>query len=185
VSAPRHIALVLCAALMAWSLACPAAAADESRAKTQAEEPTGQLRIGVVDLARLIKQSPQAQRAKSSMAKQFANRKDALEAASTALQDDIDRLKRDAATMSEADQNELQASIRDRQRKLQMRQSEYNDDVSAAEQEEFDTMRDDIRGVIDAYAKVNDYDLILGDAVLYATDTVDVTDEVLAELEAR
>lgn len=142
-----------------------------------------QLQIGVVDIGRLINESPQAQRAKTNMADQFAQRKNELEAKTQSLRQDIDRLKRDGSVMSEEARDKLQTSIRDRQRELQMQQSKYNDDVSDAEKKELDRMREDIRGVIDDYAKKHGYDLILGDSVLYATDAVDLTDEILEQLK--
>lgn len=85
--------------------------------------------------------------------------------------------------MSEGDRDDLQNDIRDRRRELQMQRSKYNDDVADAERKEFEQMREDILDVINQYASDNDYDLILGDGVLYTSDTADVTDEILAELE--
>lgn len=143
------------------------------------------LKIGVVDLGRLINDSPQAERAKKNMANQFAERKNVIESKANTLRQDVDRLKRDGSVMSAEQRDQLQGSIRDRQRELQMQQSKYNDDVAGAEQKEFDQMRSDIRDVIDAYAADNDYDLILGDSVLYAADPVDITDEILAQLKEQ
>lgn len=151
-------------------------------ASSDAEAP---IRIGVVDVARVMNESPQASRAKTSMAKQFAARKNALEARASGLRQDIERLQQDGPVMSEADRKALEADIRDRQRELQMQRSKYNDDVAAAEEKEFEQMRGDILDVIENYARDNDFDLLLGDSVLYTTDTVDVTDEILAELQDR
>ena len=44
-------------------------------------------------------------------------------------------------------------------------------------------MRSDLRQVIDNYAKNNGYDLIVGDSVLYASDSVDITDAILKRLK--
>jgi len=142
------------------------------------------LKIGVVDLGRLIQESPQAERAKQNMATQFAERKNTIESQANSLRQDADRLTRDGSVMSDDERETLQATVRDRQRELQMTQSKYNDDVSAAEQKEFEQMRADIRDVIDSYADTNGYDIILGDSVLYASDPVDVTDEILSRLKA-
>ncbi|MAS11118.1 MAG: hypothetical protein CMN26_13885 [Salinisphaera sp.] len=166
-------------------LAGTAAMAQEAADATagQGETAPQALRIGVVDVARVVSESPQAARAKTSMASQFAKRKNELEAQSNALRQDMDRLSQDGSVMSEGDRESLQSDIRDRQRELQMQRSKYNDDVSDAEQKEFDQMRADILEVIDQYADDNGYDLILGDGVLYTSDAVDVTDEILAELK--
>lgn len=146
--------------------------------------PDGQtLRVGVVDVSRVVKESPQASRAKSSMAIQFARRKNELEAKAHKLGQDVDRLAQDGSVMSDSDRDALQSDIRDSQRELQVQRSKYNDDVADAERKELDSMRTDILEVIDQYARNNGYDLILGDGVIYVGDGVDVTDDILAELE--
>jgi|GEM_PF-812049 outer membrane protein len=169
------VCAVCCAPLLAGALT--AANAQPTAARGDAR------RIGVVDVSRVVKESPQASRAKSSMAIQFAKRKNELEAQSDALRQDSERLKQDAPVMSESDREALQNDIRDRRRELQMQRSKYNDDVSDAERKEFEHMREDILDQINQYASDNGYDLILGDGVLYSSDAVDVTDEILAELE--
>jgi outer membrane protein len=94
----------------------------------------------------------------------------------------MDRLAQDGSVMSDEDRDRLQSDIRDRQRELQLERSKYNDDVSDAEQKEFEQMRGDILDIINQYAEDNGYDLILGEGVIYSSDAVDVTDEILAEL---
>ena len=172
----RRLALTLAVAL-ALASAAPLQAAPPTQGAANKV-----LRIGVVDVARVVNESPQAARAKSSMATQFAKRKNELEAKSNALRQDMDRLAQDGSVMSEADRDKLQSDIRDRQRELQLERSKYNDDVSDAEQKEFEQMRADILKIIDQYAEDNGYDLILGDGVIYSSKAVDVTDEILAEL---
>lgn len=142
-------------------------------------------KIGVVDLDRLVRESPQAQKAKSNMAERFAERKHALEKASNDLQSEMDRLKDNSDAMSDDQREDLSSRIRDDKHQLQLKQSQYNDDVSDAEQKELDHMRSDLRQVIDDYAKNNGYDLIVGDSVLYASDSVNITDAILQRLKKQ
>ncbi|MGB7754972.1 MAG: OmpH family outer membrane protein [Salinisphaera sp.] len=142
-------------------------------------------KIGVVDLDRLVRESPQAQKAKSNMAERFADRKHALEKASSDLQSEIDRLKDKSDSMSDDQREQLSSRIRDDKHQLQLKQSQYNDDVSDAEQKELDNMRSDLRHVIDDYARNNGYDLIVGDSVLYASDSVNITDAILQRLKKQ
>lgn len=143
------------------------------------------LKIGVVNLSQLVSQSPQAQRARSSMEEQFAERKETLQNKREQLQEDVQRLKRDGSVMSEEARQELEESIRDQQRQLKLEQSEYNDDVKSAEQKELQALREEIRNVIQQYADDHNYDLIVGQGVLYATDQINVTGRVLQRLKAR
>ncbi|WP_423820785.1 OmpH family outer membrane protein [Salinisphaera sp. SPP-AMP-43] len=142
-------------------------------------------KIGVVDLDRLVRESPQANKAKQNMAQRFAKRKNALERASESLQSKIDRLKNQSEQMSDNERNGLESAIREDKHQLQLRQSQYNDDVSDAEQKELHAMRSELRKVIDDYAEKNGYDLILGDSVLYASDSVNITDSILQRLQQR
>lgn len=142
-------------------------------------------RIGVVDLDRLVRESPQAQKAKQNMAERFAKRKNVLEQTSDELQSEIDRLKKHSETMSDDQREQLSSSIREDKNRLQLKQSQYNDDVSDAEQNELNSMRSNLRQVIDDYAKQHGYDLIVGDSVLYANDTVDITDAILERLRQQ
>jgi len=164
-------AVALCVSLVSLeAVAEPSAAA----ARKSAQEP----KIGVVDLTRLVNESPQAQQAKDNMARRFAERKNALEQASDALERQMDKLKQN----SDARRDALSANIRDAQRKLTLKQSQYNDDVSDAEDKELKHLRSDLRSVIDAYAQAHGYDVILGNSVLYARPGIDVTDQILARL---
>lgn len=164
------------AAFLALTLVAGVAGAQPTRAPDK---------IGVVDLDRLVRESPQAQKAKQNMAERFAQRKNALESASESLQTKIDRLKNHSEQMSDDQRNGLESAIREDKHQLQLRQSQYNDDVSDAEQKELDAMRAELRKVIDDYAEKNGYDLILGDSVLYASESVNITDSILQRLQQR
>lgn len=144
-----------------------------------------ELKIGVVDLARLVTSSPQAKRARANMQSKFATRKDELESKAEALKSDVDRLQRDGQVMSDAAREKLEGQIRDQQRRLKLLQAEYNDDVQRAEKKEMGDLQKDVRAVLDSFAKDKSYDLIVGDGILYASDKVDVTDEVLKRLKAK
>lgn len=143
------------------------------------------LKIGVVNLARLVTESPQAERARQNMEGQFASRMEELQERREKLQSDVERLKRDGSVMSDEARRKLENSIRDQQRRLRLAQEEYNEDVQQAEQQEMQDLRGDIREVIDSYAREHGYDLIVGDGILYAAERVDLTEKVLARLKDK
>lgn len=143
------------------------------------------LKIGVVNLGRLVTESPQAERARKNMEGQFAGRMEELKEQREKLQSDVERLKRDGAVMSEEARQKLEDSIRSQQRRLQRAQEEYNEDVQRAEQSEMQELREDIRAVIDEFARSEGYDLIIGDGILYAGEKVDLTGQVLSRLKDK
>lgn len=142
------------------------------------------LKIGVVDLGRLVQKSPQAQQARAHMKSKFSSRRDKLESQRNKLQSDMKRLKRDGKVMSNDARQKLQDSVRDQQRRLQLAQSEYQDDVRQAEQKELGQLRKKISDVINQFATQYHYDLIVGDGILYADNKVDITNKVLAKLKS-
>lgn len=143
------------------------------------------LKIGVINLARLVSQSPQAQDIRQNMSEQFAARRKALQEKMQALKADIKRLKRDGSVMSKAARKELKESIKDQRRVLEIKKSNYQDDVRAAKRQALMKLRKEIAGAINQFATNYNYDMILGQGVLYANDTVNVTDKLLQLLRAK
>lgn len=168
----KRIAIAAMAAAV-LGMALPASAQDQD------------LKIGVVNLGRLVTESPQAERARKNMEGQFAGRMEELKEQREKLQSDVERLKRDGAVMSEEARQKLEDTIRSQQRRLQRAQEEYNEDVQRAEQSEMQELRDDIRTVIDEFARSEGYDLIIGDGILYAGEKVDLTGQVLSRLKDK
>lgn len=169
------------AVLLCLSVASVAAVAQPS--SSAGNRADGSPKIGVVDLTRLVNESPQAQQAKDNMAQQFAQRKNALEKTADDLQTQMDRLKESADKMTDVQRDKLSSEVRDSQHELALKQSRYNDDVSDAESQELKRLRSDLRSEITAYAKAHGYDVILGDSVLYADPGINITDDVLARLK--
>lgn len=143
------------------------------------------LKIGVVNLGKLVSQSPQAQSARSSMEEQFADRKEALKDMAQDLKQDIKRLKRDGKVMSEQAREQLEESIRDQRRRLKLKRSNYKADLRRAEQEQLQKLRNQIADAIQQYATDFNYDLIVGQGVLYATESINITERLLQRLQAQ
>lgn len=143
------------------------------------------IKIGVVNLGKLVRASPQAQQARENLEAQFADRKKALQELAQELQADIKRLKRDGKVMSKQAREQLAESIRDQQRRLEIKRSNYKADLRRAEQEQLAQIRKALAQAIQQYAEDFNYDLIIGQGVLYATDAVNITERLLQRLEAQ
>lgn len=143
------------------------------------------VKIGVVNWTRLLVESPQAERVRNSMQGQFASRMESLQQQQEQLQADVDRLKRDGSVMSEEARRKLDDSIRDQQRRLRLAQEEYSEDVQRAQQEEMQALQQEVLQVINDYAADQDYDLIVGEGYLYASDKINITDTVLTLLKDK
>lgn len=141
------------------------------------------IKIGSVNWARLVIESPQAERVRESMQGQFASRMEDMQEKNEQLESDVERLQRDGSVMSQEARKKLEDSIRDQRRRLRLAREEYSEDVQRAQQEEMQALQQELRQVVGQFARDRGYDLIIGDGVLYAADKVDLTEQVLQLLK--
>ena len=160
----------LAALLLLAGLAAPVAAAD--------------LNIGVVNLARLLDEAPQARSAMQALQDEFAPRRRDLVEQTKALQTQEETLQRDLATMSEDARRSAERDLREKQRDLARRQNEYLEDLNLRRNEELANLQRSLMQEVQSFARSANYDLIVGDGVLYASSGVDITAQVLARLES-
>jgi outer membrane protein len=79
----------------------------------------------------------------------------------------------------------VERELRDGERELARKQSEYVEDLNVRRNEELGKLQNSLLQEVQAFAKAQNFDLIVGDGVLFAKDTMDVTSQVLAALTAR
>ncbi len=137
------------------------------------------IKIGVVNINRLASESPQAKAANDALSAEFAPRLKTIQSRQQTLKAQEDKLNKDAATMSEVQRSAAEKNLRDGYRDLQMQQSAFQDDLNARKQDEQEKIQRVLLEEVSAFAKAQDYDLILADGVLYAKGALDVTNSVL------
>ncbi len=141
------------------------------------------MNIGVVSIGRLIEESPQAKAAMKNLQDEFAPRQRNLMSEEQTLRQEQEKLERDAQVMGESERREAERSLRSRTRELARKQNEYLEDLNLRRNEELGRLQRRLLEEVQTFAREKNYDLIVGDGVLYASTTVDVTAEVLAGLE--
>lgn len=139
-------------------------------------------RIGVVNMAQLLQQSPQAQQATEEMKKKFAGRQKELMAEQQQIENLQNQIKRNGVVMSAAQLQELQKKLDKLEQAYGRKQSDYLDDFNSQRNEKLGELQRDILKAVQEFAKSQNYNLIIGEGVFYADRTVDVTDQVLAQL---
>jgi outer membrane protein len=143
-----------------------------------------QAKIGVVNVARLLQEAPQAQAASASLENEFAARRRDLEAQQRDLKAKEDKLQKDGATMAEADRRNQEKTLRDGQRELARKQNEFLEDLNVRRNEALGQLQRSVLQEVQTYAKSAGLDVVVADA-LYASPSVDITAQVLAALQAR
>lgn len=150
-----------------------------------ASTATAEIKIGVVNTARLMAEAPQAKLAIDGIRTEFAPREREIQTTAAALKAREDKLTKDAATMTEVQRAAAEKELRDGYRDLQRKQSEVQDDFNARRNEEMSKLNRTLAEEVQAFAKAQGFDLILTDGVIYATNALDVTGPVLTALQAR
>ena len=143
-----------------------------------------QAKVGVVNVARLLQESPQAQAASKALENEFAARRRDLENQQKDLKAREDKLQKDGAVMAEAERRNAEKTLRDGQRELARKQNEFLEDLNVRRNEALGQLQRTVLQEVQTYAKGAGLDVVVADA-LYASASVDITNQVLAALQAR
>jgi len=143
-----------------------------------------QTKIGVVNVARLLQESPQAQAASQALESEFATRRRELETQQKDLKAREDKLQKDGAVMAAAERSNAEKSLREGQREFARKQNEFLEDLNVRRNEVLGQLQRTILQEVQTFAKGAGLDVVVSEA-LYASPSVDVTGQVLSALQAR
>jgi outer membrane protein len=116
-----------------------------------------EMKIGVVSLPALIERAPQTKAAMDALQEEFAPRQREFQAKQKEYEDQATKAQKDLAVMGETERRNMEKELLQR--------------AMLKEVQEF--------------AQAQDYDLIVGDGVLYVNAAANVTDDVLRIVEAN
>lgn len=142
-------------------------------------------KLGAVNALRVLEQSPQAERARAVIEKEFAPRDKELVAKQKEIKAMEDKLAKDGAIMSETERNKMERDIVNMKRDLKREQDEFREDFNFRRNEEFAKIQKDIVEAIQEVAKANNYDVVLSDGVIYASSKVDISNLVIEYLKKQ
>ena len=141
------------------------------------------IKIGVVDMPSLLQKSPQAQSASQEMAKKFDARKKDLMAEQDKIKSLQDQLSKNGAVMSATQLQDSQGQLDELQRDFSRKQSDYMDDVNMERNSALSRLQQEVLKAVQEFAQSQKFNLIIGDGVFYKDNTVDVTDQVLVQMQ--
>ena len=144
-----------------------------------------ELKIAVVNVPRLLEEAPQAKAAMSALQNEFAPRQRDIVQQQKEMQAKEDKLQKDSAVMAENERRNTEKDLREGQRELTRKQNEYMEDLNLRRNEELGKLQRSLLQEVQAFAKTSAYDLVVGDGVLYAKETIDITPQVLTALQQR
>ncbi|GAB6139872.1 OmpH family outer membrane protein [Methylosoma difficile] len=140
------------------------------------------LKIGFVNIPAVLEKAPQAEKAKKRLEMEFSPRDKQLLAQQKEIQSKEERMARDAAVMSESERSNLEKEILNKKRDAKRSQQEFSEDFNARRNEELGKLQRRIVEAIRSIAKDQNFDLLLTDGVIYASEQIDVTSQVQQKL---
>lgn len=141
------------------------------------------LKVGYVSVPRLLQDSPQAKSAMEALEQEFAPKRRSILAKEKEFQEKTDRIQRDVQVMSEAERRNAEKDLREDQREIARLRNEFVEDQNLRRNEELASLQRSLLQQVDEFARNGNYDLIIGDGVLFANSAVNVTDEILAAMQ--
>ena len=170
-------ALLLVSAPAVWS---------QGAATTPAAAPA---KIGLLNVRQAIVATAEGKQAAAQMQSQFAPQQTDLGNLQKQLEDLTTRLNTGARTLSEEEKARLQRQGEFLQRQFQRKQEDYNESVTVAQTDIFESIGGKMSDVMDRFGRENNYLLILdtsaqGSPVIYNATQLDVTAEIVRLYDA-
>lgn len=138
------------------------------------------VRIGYVDMKRLLDNAPQVVAGRTRLEREFAARDAALQAEEKRAAELHARL---AAGTGEADALRREADALDRS--IKRKREGLRNDLKARSDQELDRSWREINEAVVEFAREQGYDLIVPSPVVYASPKADITDRILDRLRRQ
>jgi len=172
----RQVCCAMFAAFLILSLGAAAWAQNPA--------PTGPPKVGVFDVRRAIIESEEGKKAAEKLQSHFTGRRNELQA----MQAEVEKLQKQLREQEKALSDEARANlvrqIESKTKEFTRKNEDATNDFQQAEGQVINDIGQRIMKVLDEYARKNGYHVVLDfgsqqSPVLWASSTVDVTDEVI------
>ncbi len=142
-----------------------------------------ELKIGFVNLDRVLRDAAMAKAAQAKLEGEFTRREKELLDGESRLKTASDRFDKDAATLGESERLRRQRDLVEQDRELQRKRREFQEDLNQRKNEELASVLEKANRVVKQIFDQDKYDLIVQEAV-FAGPRVDITDKVIKAMNA-
>ncbi|WP_199609288.1 OmpH family outer membrane protein [Flocculibacter collagenilyticus] len=137
-------------------------------------------KIATVDVQSIFTQIPQAKDIQETIKNEFAEKFTEVSKLESDIKFNLEKLKRDGATMSNAQQEELKTKITNLQQEYQAKGKPLQDELQRRQVEERNRLLALIKQAIDAEAQNGKYDLVLHkNAVAFVKGEADISSKIV------
>ena len=141
-----------------------------------------ELKIGIVDVNKILKEAPQTLSANKKLEKEFSSKTEKLKAKINSLQSDEKKYQKESLTMSDDQREKAEKGLQQRRIDIQRNERELREDMDLRRREEIGDLQEKINVTIDKIAADEKYDLILYTGIAFASKKVDMTEQIIKAL---
>ena len=142
------------------------------------------LKIGYLNANIIVAQAPQGVAAFDKLTRKYAGRENDLRQLESEIQTIDEKLDNPAKfELSGEEILQLQEESRIKSRELERGVAEFNEDFNWERNQELEKLQKTVSNLIYRMADEQKFDLIVQDPIIWVSDRINLTDEVLAELQ--
>ncbi len=141
------------------------------------------VRLGFVNTAQIMNEAPQADAARDRLKNEFKSRDEKIVALQNELKALEEEMYKNSAIMNDNVRSKNEHKVISLKRDIKRAKQEFNEDLNIRRNEELTKLQKQVYDTIVAVAKEKNYDVILGDSVLFASKRVDLTGFVIQKLK--
>jgi len=143
---------------------------------------SAEVKIGFVEIQKILKGAPQTVAANKKLEKEFTKRTAKLKKSVKKINAKEKAFKKNSMTMSEAERAKKQREIQALKIDAQRTEREVREDIDLRRREEIAKVQKQVNIAVEKVAKEQNYDLVLYQGVAYAGEKVDITSIVIKAL---
>ena len=141
-----------------------------------------EVKIGFVEVQKILKNAPQTVAANKQLEKEFTKRTAKLKKVVKKIKDKESAFRKNSMTMSDDERSKKQKEIQALKIDAQRTEREVREDIDLRRREEIAKVQAQDNVAVEKVAKEQGYDLVLYQGVAYAGKKVDITNTVIKAL---
>lgn len=143
---------------------------------------SAELRIGYVNVVKILEEAPQGLAALKKLETEFGPRDKELVALQKRVQLMEEELLKQPANARDPEVRRRERELLTLKREQKRLTQEFREDHNQRRNEELSVLQQTVHRAVAELAKQEKYDLIVNEGTLYASDSVDITEKVLKKL---
>jgi len=144
------------------------------------------IKIGVVDINKILMDSPQLAKVKNDLKKKFDGREKKIADAQQEFQKAIEAFNKNGPTMMADKKKAEETKIIKQQQNLQQMQGKFQQDLGEAQNVAMQGIFENVKDVVKKIAESKGLDLVIAkNAVPYSKPGLEMTDEIVMQLKTK